>query len=145
MRRSYRGPLEQVEQQRQKDSADVEGFNGGESIDLTCWQHSTPLHQAVYDNDLKKIHEIVISTKRESKGNPAEMSAILDAVDEKHGWSALIVACYFNRISVVKALLSYGVDVSIRIKPNECSAIYVASSRGHFQIVDILAEISCAK
>ncbi len=135
----------QREQQRQKDSADVEGFNGGESIDLTCWQHSTPLHQAVYDNDLKKIHEIVISTKRESKGNPAEMSAILDAVDEKHGWSALIVACYFNRISVVKALLSYGVDVSIRIKPNECSAIYVASSRGHFQIVDILAEISCAK
>ena len=79
-----------------------------------------------------------------SKGNKAKVNVILDAVDEKHGWSALILACYFNRISIVKALLSYGADVSMRIKPNECSAIYVASSRGHFDIVDILfSKASC--
>ena len=107
-------------------------------IDLTCWKHSTPLHQAVYDNDVKKIHDIITFKLAECKDNRVEMSKVLDAIDDTHGWTALILACYFNRINIVKVLVLYGADISKRIKHHECSAVYIASSRGHFEIVDLL-------
>ena len=112
-------------------------------IDLTCWRHSSSLHKAVYDNDLKQVHEILLTARLRSKVECKCMSNILDAVDDKHGWTALTLACYYNRISILKVLLSYGADISKRIKPNECSAIYVASSRGHFEVVDILLSAIC--
>jgi ankyrin repeat protein len=100
--------------------------------------HATPIHKACYDNDLYGLHALVKSISQQD--SPAEAESQID-VRNHHGWTALHVAVFMNRIDATKLLVSSDADISATTGgARGHTALHLACSRGHSQIVRFLLD-----
>src|SRR5574337_2112340 len=58
---------------------------------------------------------------------------------DKHGWTALMHACWHGRFKVVELLLKHGADVNAA-DHNGWTALMRASGNGHGGVVELLIE-----
>lgn len=97
----------------------------------TCW-HATPIHKACYENDLDGLCVLIGSISE------SELES-LNALRDHHGWTALHVAAFLNRVEVVKLLMSKCSNAFLdRTKVNGHTSLHLACSRGHSEIVRFL-------
>ena len=107
--------------------------------------HATEIHKACYENDVASLHALV-----ESVSQSEEQLASLLALRDHHGWTALHVAVFMNRIEATRLLVSRGADIFAVTGPGaeaggggrRRTALHLASSRGHGEVVRFLLDSS---
>ncbi|XP_014291588.1 ankyrin repeat and SAM domain-containing protein 3 [Halyomorpha halys] len=56
------------------------------------------------------------------------------------GWTMLMYACYYDRLDIVKFLLRFGVDKSLRCRRGR-TALMIAATSGNLEIIPLVLEI----
>ena len=90
--------------------------------------HATPLHRAVYENDLDMLRALLESG--------VDMQA-----RNAHGWTALHTAAYLNRVDALEVVLLFtaGSDkVLAALTDLGHTALHLACSRGNTEVVRML-------
>ena len=112
--------------------------------------YATAIHKACYENDVTSLHALV-----ESVSQSEEELASLLALRDHHGWTALHVAVFMNRIEATRLLVSRGADIYAVTGPGPAAAVaaagggghtalHLACSRGHSEIVRFLLNVVVA-
>jgi hypothetical protein len=99
--------------------------------------HTSPIHKASYENDVDKLQEL-LNTR--SQSTSLSLPEFLETRDE-HGWTALHVAVFMNRIDVTKLLVSEGADILATTRYRGHTALHLACSRGCTQIIRWILEL----
>ena len=89
--------------------------------------HATPLHRAVYENDLDMLRALLESG--------VDMQA-----RNAHGWTALHTAAYLNRVDALEVFLLFtaGSEVLSTLTDFGHTALHLACSRGNTEVVRML-------
>ena len=107
--------------------------------------YATAIHKACYENDVTSLHALV-----ESVSQSEEELASLLALRDHHGWTALHVAVFMNRIEATRLLVSRGADIFAVTGPGPAAGggghtvLHLACSRGHSEIVRFLLNVVVA-
>ena len=109
--------------------------------------HATAIHKACYENDVASLHALV-----ESVSQSEEELASLLALRDPHGWTALHVAVFMNRIEATRLLVSRGADIlavtgaaGVGVSGGGGrTALHLACSRGHGEVVRLLLNVVVA-
>jgi len=73
-----------------------------------------------------------------------QKGANINAADPKHGMTALMVACRYNMLLCVKALLEAGADVN-RVDAYNHSCLFYAADRGNLECVRLVIQAGADK
>ena len=90
--------------------------------------HATPLHRAVYENDLDMLRALLESG--------VDMQA-----RNAHGWTALHTAAYINRSDALKLLLLFTARSEVLATSKGKfghTALHLACSRGNTEVIGML-------
>jgi len=99
---------------------------------VTHW-HSTPFHKACYEDDRITLRSLLDS----------QLSSEYLSSRDQFGWMAIHVAAFMNRVEILKLLLSRGTDpFAITCNPREFTALHLACSRGHTEVVRLIVAIT---
>ena len=95
--------------------------------------YATPLHRAVYENDLDMLRALLESGVSDSSFDMQARNA--------HGWTALHTAAYLNRVDALEVVLLFtaGSDkVLAALTDLGHTALHLACSRGNTEVVRML-------
>jgi ankyrin repeat protein len=87
------------------------------------------MHKVCYENDID--------------GLQAQLRSVPDNTDafglrDQHGWTALHVAVFMNRVEVTKLLIASGANIFEVTGNSNLTALHIACSRGLSKIVVVL-------
>ena len=96
----------------------------------------TPIHRAVYNNDLATVNELLKNTN-------LNINSKLDMAVSIDGWylggaTPLILASYLGYTNIVKTLLDNNADIKARDDIDGTMAIHMAAANGNNEVIEIL-------
>ncbi|TKZ32041.1 ankyrin repeat domain-containing protein [Brachyspira catarrhinii] len=96
----------------------------------------TPIHRAVYNNDLATVNELLKNTN-------LNINSKLDMTVSIDGWylggaTPLILASYLGYTNIVKTLLDNNADIKARDDIDGTMAIHMAAANGNNEVIEIL-------
>lgn len=96
----------------------------------------TPIHRAIYNNDLNTVNELLKNTN-------LNINSKLDIKVNIDGWylggaSPLILASYLGYTNIVKTLLDNNANIKAREDVDGSMAIHMASANGKNDVIEIL-------
>lgn len=88
--------------------------------------HSTPIHEACYENDILMLRSLLDS----------EMASQYISCRDHCGWMAIHVAAFMNRAEIFDLLLTRGANLfAITGGLRGFTTLHLACSRGHIEII----------
>ena len=104
--------------------------------------YDSPISKACYDNDLAALRQLVTEPDIDQRVN-----AVAAAAPGQGSWSSLHVCSFMNRLEAVEILIANGADLSLVTSDNGggLTALHLASSRGHSEMVVLLLRAMAAK
>lgn len=88
--------------------------------------HSTPIHEACYENDILMLRSLLDS----------EMASQYISCRDHCGWMAIHVAAFMNRVEIFDLLLTRGANLfAITGGLRGFTTLHLACSRGHIEII----------
>ena len=96
----------------------------------------TPIHRAIYNNDLATVNELLKNTN-------LNINSKLDIAVNINGWylggaTPLILASYLGYTNIVKTLLDNNADIKARDDIDGSMAIHMAAANGNNEVIEIL-------
>lgn len=94
--------------------------------------HATPLHRAVYENDLEMLRVLLETGVSSSSFDMQARNA--------YGWTALHTAAYLNRTDSLKVLFNFtaGNEILFALTDFGHTALHLACCRGNTEIISML-------
>jgi len=104
--------------------------------------HDSPISKACYDNDIAALRQLVTEPDIDQRVN-----AVAAAAPGQGSWSSLHVCSFMNRLEAAEILIANGADLSLVTSDNGggLTALHLASSRGHSEMVVLLLRAMAAK
>ena len=124
------------EKNSQRVSSLVSPTNTNLNINILNTNGYTPIHRAIYNNDLATINELLKNTN-------LNINSKLDMAVNMNGWylggaTPLILASYLGYTNIVKSLLDNNADIRARDGIDGSMAIHIAAANGNDDIIEML-------
>ena len=114
----------------------ISSANTNININVLDTNGYTPIHRAVYNNDLATVNELLKNTN-------LNINSKLDMAVSIDGWylggaTPLILASYLGYTNIVKTLLDNNADIKSRDDIDGSMAIHIAAGNGNNEVIEIL-------
>ena len=124
------------EKNSQRVSSLVSPANTNLNINILNTNGYTPIHRAIYNNDLATVNELLKNTN-------LNINSKLDMAVNMNGWylggaTPLILASYLGYTNIVKSLLDNNADIRARDGIDGSMAIHIAAANGNDDIIEML-------
>ena len=124
------------EKNSQMVSSLINSANTNININVLDTNGYTPIHRAIYNNDLATVNELLKNTN-------LNINSKLDMSVNMNGWylgeaSPLILASYLGYTNIVKTLLDNNADIRARDGVDGAMPIHIASANGNNDIIEML-------
>ena len=125
-----------INQKNSDEVANILANSTNININILDEEGYTPLHRAVYNNDLTTVKELL-------KIEDVNINSKLDMKVSIDGWylggsSPLILASYLGNAEIVKALLENGANIKAKDGIDGSMPIHMASANGNNNVIKIL-------
>ena len=98
--------------------------------------YGSKYHKACYENNLEALTALLAEDAKRIKE-----TKLINQPDAE-GWTALHVASYMNRAEATAKLLAAGADLGATTTNDKHTALHLACSKGHADIVKLLTSSS---
>ena len=123
----------------EKNSQNVSSILSGDTninINVLDANGYTPIHRAIYNNDLATVNELLKNTN-------LNINSKLDIRVAIEGWylggaSPLILASYFGYTNIVETLLNNNANIKAKDDVDGSMAIHMAAAKGNNDVIKIL-------
>ena len=124
------------EKNSQRVSSLISSANTNININILDTNGYTPIHRAIYNNDLATVNELLKNTN-------LNINSKLDMSVNMNGWylgeaSPLILASYLGYTNIVKTLLDNNADIRARDGVDGSMPIHIAAANGNNEIIGML-------
>ena len=124
------------EKNSQMVSSLINSANTNININVLDTNGYTPIHRAIYNNDLATVNELLKNTN-------LNINSKLDMSVNINGWylggaTPLILASYLGYTNIVKTLLDNNADIKAKDDIDGSMAIHIASANGNDEIIEML-------
>ena len=124
------------EKNSQRVSSLISSENTNINVNVFDANGYTPIHRAIYNNDLATVNELLKNTN-------VNINSKLDMAVNMNGWylggaTPLILASYLGYTNIVKTLLDNNADIKARDSIDGSMPIHIAAANGNDDVIKML-------